>query len=116
MNQAEIVAAVVAAMAQQGAKPKVQAKGKRKAKAKGGRKPLTDAEKAVFMARNDAEAVTAFAARGFQDVKPRENVLTYKKWFEKGRLVKKGEKAVRVGPFNLFHISQTEQAPAVVGA
>lgn len=112
-----IAEAVKAVLAAQGLKaPAKKAKG-RKAKAKkGGRKPLTDAEKAVFMAKNDAEAVAAFAAKGIQDVKPRENVLTYRKWFEKGRIVKKGEKAVRVGPFNLFHVSQTEQAPEVVGA
>lgn len=113
---AAITQAVLAVLGQQGAKSAKPAKA-RKAKAKkGGRKPLTEAEKAVFMAKNDMEAVAAFAARGIANVKPREDVLTYKKWFEKGRLVKKGEKAVRVGPFNLFHVSQTEPAPAVVGA
>lgn len=117
--QAAIAEAVKAVLATQGikaAKAEKSTKGKKDKAKKGGRKPLTDAEKAVFMARNDMEAVKAFAERGFKDVKPRENVLTYGKWAEKGRLVKRGEKAVRVGPFNLFHFDQTEPAPAVVGA
>ena len=41
-------------------------------------------------------------------VEPRFNVLTYKKWLEKGRQVKKGEKGFSVGPFKLFHKDQTE--------
>jgi hypothetical protein len=113
--QAAIAAAVKAVLAQQGGKT-VKTKGKRNAKKPRGRQKLTDAEKAVFAAKNDADCITAFAAKGIQDVKPRENVLTYRKWFEKGFLVKKGEKAVRVGPFNLFHSSQVEAAPAVIGA
>lgn len=117
--QAAIAEAVKAALAAQALKAPATNKPKaRKAKGKGkpGRKPLTDAEKAVFVARNDADAVTAFTAAGYKDVQPRVNVLTYGKWFEKGRLVKKGEKAVRVGPFNLFHLDQTSPAEAVIGA
>lgn len=120
MTPQEIQSLVAGIVAQtlKGGVPKAAKAPAKKAKGKKGkgRKPLTDAEKAVFMARNDAEAVTAFTAAGYKDVKPRENVLTYGKWGEKGRLVKKGEKAVRVGPFNLFHFDQTEPAQAVIGA
>jgi hypothetical protein len=115
-DMATIVAAVQAALAAKGGKATVKAKGKKNARKPKGRQKLTDAEKAVFAAKNDADCITAFAAKGIQDVKPRENVLTYRKWFEKGRLVNKGVKATRVGPFNLFHISETSEAPAVIGA
>ncbi len=111
--QAAIATAVKAVLAAQGGKAVKAKKNARKPK---GRQKLTDAEKAVFAAKNDADCITAFAAKGIQDVKPRENVLTYRKWFEKGFLVRKGEKAVRVGPFNLFHSSQVDPAPAIVGA
>lgn len=113
LNQADIVKAVQAILAGQAVKK--QAKPKPRKGKKAGRKPLTDAEKAVFMARNDADCVAEFAKRGFKVV-PRETALTYGKWAEKGRIVKKGEKAVRVGPFNLFAYEQTEPAPAVIGA
>ena len=87
-----------------------------------GRTKLSDAEKAVFAAKNDAECVTIFTKAGYEDVQPRINVLTYGKvkedgsktgWLANGRRVKKGEKAVRVGPFALFHSSQTEEIPAI---
>jgi hypothetical protein len=93
------------------------AKGGQKAKTKGGRKPLSDEERAAYAAKNDAECVKVFTKAGFKDVQPRVNVLTYGKvkpdgsktgWIGKGRMVKKGEKSHRVGPFNLFHESQTE--------
>lgn len=114
---ATIVAAVQAALAAKGHKaPAKAAKGKKNARKPRGRQKLTEAEKQVFAAKNDADCIAAFTAAGYKDVKPRENVLTYKKWFEKGKLVKKGEKAVRVGPFNLFHESQVSDAPAVIGA
>ena len=111
-----IMAAVQAALAGKVGNAPRKAKGKKNARKPRGRQKLTDAEKAVFAAKNDAECITAFAAKGIQDVKPRENVLTYRKWFEKGFLVRKGEKATYVGRFPLFHSSQVDPAPAVVGA
>jgi hypothetical protein len=99
---------LIAALTQMGIGKPQKAKGGRKVKAKGrGRQKLTDAEKAVFRAKNDAACVETFTAAGYKDVRPRETVLTYDKWVLQGRLVKKGEKSLRVGPFNLFHIDQT---------
>ena len=57
---------------------------------------------------NDEECIRVFKAAGYKVVEPRFNVLTYKKWLEKGRRVKKGEKGLSVGPFKLFHKDQTE--------
>ena len=70
-----------------------------------------------------------FLDRGLseEDIQPKENVFTYRKWQELGRQVKKGEKGVKISwlaPMNrkegdertgmrhltrsVFHISQTE--------
>ena len=57
---------------------------------------------------NDEECIRVFKAAGYKVVEPRFNVLTYKKWLEKGRRVKKGEKGFSIGPFKLFHEDQTE--------
>jgi hypothetical protein len=57
---------------------------------------------------NDEECIRVFKAAGYKVVEPRFNVLTYKKWLERGRQVKKGEKGFSVGPFKLFHEDQTE--------
>lgn len=114
MDQADLMKLLQGLLAQQ--KAPAKSKGKRKGKKQSVRGKLTDAEKAVFMAKNDSDAVAAFTAAGYKDVKPRENVLTYGKWAEKGRLVKRGQKAIRVNQFNLFHVDQTEPAPAVIGA
>lgn len=105
-----IAQAVAAALGMKGlnrANPKRKTKGK---KAKG-REKLSETEKAVFMAQNDAKCIAAFAKAGITDVKPRVNVLTYNKWVEQGRMVRKGEKSVKVGPFALFHESQTDAIP-----
>ena len=42
--------------------------------------------------------IDAFTARGIpaDEIKPRENVFTYRAWHAKGRQVKKGEKSVRI--------------------
>lgn len=77
--------------------------------------------KAQRQAANDAECIKVFTAAGFNDVQPRVNVLTYGKvkkdgtitgWLGKGRKVKAGEKSLSVGPFRLFHVSQTEALEA----
>src|SRR6516162_4996366 len=68
-------------------------------------------ERAASEARrkaNDEECIRVFKAAGYKVVEPRFNVLTYKKWLEKGRQVKKGEKGLSVGQFKLFHEDQTE--------
>jgi hypothetical protein len=84
-------------------------KGNKKAKAaKPGRKPLTDEQKAENRVKTDAATVANFTAKGYKDVQPRENVMTYNKWIENGRRVKKGEKSVKCGSFALFHVNQTE--------
>jgi hypothetical protein len=57
---------------------------------------------------NNEECIRVFKAAGYKVVEPRSNVLTYKKWLERGRRVKKGEKGFSVGPFKLFHEDQTE--------
>lgn len=80
---------------------------RRKAKGKGRVKP-TPEETAARMAANDAECIKVFTEAGYKEVKPRVNVLTYNKWIQEGRLVRQGEKSHRVGPFNLFHIDQTD--------
>lgn len=98
---AMIAQAVAAAMPQKGSK---KAKGDKKP----GRKPLTDEQKAANRAKTDLATVTNFTAKGFKDVQPRVNVMTYNKWIENGRRVKKGEKSTICGSFALFHYSQTE--------
>jgi len=65
-------------------------------------------ERAARRKANDEECIRVFKAAGYKVVEPRFNVLTYKKWLEKGRRVKKGEKSLSVGPFKLFHEDQTE--------
>lgn len=80
-----------------------------------GRAKLTDAERAAYMAKNDAEAIAKFEMAGFKGVKPRVDVLTYNKWIANGRLVRKGEKSIKVGPFRLFHISATDPISPVAG-
>lgn len=113
MSQADAVTALLQILGVQPLKAgaKTAKKGKSKTKKKGGREKLTDAEKAVFIAQNDAGCVAAFTKAGYKDVQPRVNVMTYKKFIASGRMVRKGEKATRVGPFNLFHVDQTDPLP-----
>jgi N-terminal domain of anti-restriction factor ArdC len=56
--------------------------------------------------------IKAFQKKGYKDVKPRENVLTYNLWVKAGRKVKEGEHAIRVANLRLFHVSQTEPMAA----
>ena len=94
-----IAAAVAAAVA---SKPK-KAKGEKAA-----RKPLTDEQKAERRAKVDEATLTNFKAKGYKDVQPRVNVMTYDKWIENGRRVRKGEKSVKCGSWPLFHLDQTD--------
>lgn len=71
--------------------------------------------------------IEAAKKRGFANPEPRFNILTYGKWLEKGRRVRKGEKALVVAGRKtmLFHEAQTDvegvveppkaQAEAVAG-
>jgi hypothetical protein len=107
MDQTAIMAALLKAVENIGKASPRKSKGKAKSKGKG-RTPSTPEEKAARMAANDAECIKVFKAAGYETVEPRFNVKTYGKWAEVGRLVRKGEKAHRVGPFNLFHEDQTD--------
>lgn len=98
--QQAIATAVAAALA---AKATKKAKG-----AKKGRQPLTEEQKAANRLKVEAETVKAFKAAGYKDVQPRVTVMTYNRWIENGRRVKKGEKSVKCGSFPLFHLDQTE--------
>ena len=80
--------------------------------AKEAEKPAKDA------AKMDATIIRAFERKGYKNVvlfdrnkllveQPDCTVLTYKKWVELGRKVKKGEKAISVKQFSLFHKDQT---------
>jgi hypothetical protein len=68
------------------------------------------AQKAKSDTSTDMEkaAIRAFTKKGFKDVQPRVNTLTYAKWVEAGRKVKAGEQSVKVKNLRLFHVSQTE--------
>lgn len=94
------------------------AKGKNAKRTKGkGQAKASEAEIEASRLRNNELVTDAFTKAGFTDVQPRINVLTYDKWVEQGRRVRKGEKSTRVGNFNLFHVSQTDaDAPAAEAA
>ena len=59
-----------------------------------------------------ALCIAAFEAKGFKDVQPKVNVMTYKHWVAKGRKVIPGQKGIKVGPFTLFHKEQTQPITA----
>lgn len=83
----------------------------KKAKATGEKKqraPLTEEQKAERRAKVDEQTLVAFKAKGYKDVQPRVNVMTYDKWIENGRRVRKGEKSVKCGSWPLFHLDQTD--------
>lgn len=109
MTQAEIAALVAKAVndATKGKKP-------RKARV------ATDSRsKEERQAEFAARVVEVFAAEGHQ-VTPNVDVFTYNRWKEKGYLVKKGEKSIRVpvgrkrtGGIPLFHAGQVEKVDQV---
>ena len=117
MTQAQVIALVTQLIG--GNAP---AKGKKgKAKAKPSAPAVgSDERKTVFA----AAAVKAAEKAGYTNNIPNETLLTYGKWEERGMIVKKGQKAIRVkapgqkgSGLPLFHISQVEPvgvpAPAV---
>lgn len=96
-----------------------QPKALKKTAKRGGKKTAAPKDEAAIEAsrlKNNELTVEAFTKAGYTDVQPRVNVLTYGKWEEQGRRVRKGEKSVRVGNFALFHVTQTDpinaEAPA----
>ncbi len=99
----EALAQVLEALASQGSKRK-----SKKAQSATPRPKLTEEQKAINRAKSDVAAAAAFTAKGYKDVQPRVNVLTYDKWIENGRRVRKGEKSTKVGAFALFHKEQTD--------
>ena len=95
--------------------------GLKETKAEARKEAIDPAKKAEAQIKKDAGVASAFVKRGFKDVilfdrtkplasQPDVTVLTYNKWFELGRKVKAGEKAVMYKQFRLFHKSQTEVA------
>ncbi len=92
--------------------------GRRKSGRRGGftaSRKATPEESEARRKANDEECIKVFKAAGYKVVEPRFNVLTYNKWIEKGRRVKKDEHGHRVGPFNLFHEDQTEPLTTAEG-
>ena len=114
-TQAQLMAALASLL---GGATVTTRKGKsgKKGKQAKGRAKLTEAEKAEYRAANDAECIKLFTAAGHKDVQPRINVMTYDKWLDQGRRVRKGEKSIKVGAFSLFALSQTDPVPAVAQA
>ncbi len=92
--------------------PAKRAKTAKKAARKPGAKTkATEADVQKAVDRNTAACIKAFNDAGFANVQPRVNVLTFDKWLDKGFTVNKGEKAVQVGNFKLFHQDQVEATP-----
>jgi hypothetical protein len=58
----------------------------------------------------DRLCIKGFVRAGYkaETIQPRQNVLTYAKWVEKGFKVKEGEHATKVKNLRLFHVSQVE--------
>ena len=67
-------------------------------------------EKSERVQKYEAAVMRGLIRKGIKkaDIKLRVNVLPFKGWTEKGRVVRKGEHGVR----GLFHVSQTEPLEA----
>lgn len=84
-----------------------------------------------FSMANFAQVIQEFCTRGIpaSEIRPKENVFTFNAWKALGRVVKKGEKGVKiltwipmetkdgkskVRPWtsHVFHVSQTEELQA----
>ena len=63
---------------------------------------LRRAKEPVYGNKNYILCIMAFEARGFTDVRPRENVFTYHAWKALGRQVRKGEKSVKLQTYIPF--------------
>jgi hypothetical protein len=59
-------------------------------------------------AKVDDATIRAFRKAGFTgELKPRDNIKTFRQFALIGLIVKKGEKSTYVKPWRLFHVSQT---------
>lgn len=94
------------------------------AKIKAGQETVAKAERGNS-AVNDTLVMAAFEARGIIAT-PRVDVFTFNAWLSKGRVVRKGEKGVKITTFferkdgskqprsvAVFHISQTVESERV---
>jgi hypothetical protein len=68
-------------------------------------KPATN-DKPSKSAENLQATIRAFKRLGIKDIQPHINVLTFRKWTEKGYRPLEKSKAVRVGGLRLWHQSQ----------
>ena len=108
VTKAELADAIAQAVAlAMAAQPAKKAKGKIKT-AKPGKEPLTEEQKRAKRDLLDAATFANFKAKGYVDIQPRINIMTFNRWIENGRRVKRGEKATICGSFPLFHVAQTE--------
>ncbi len=78
-------------------------------------KPAKKAQKSVKPTKDEflTGLVKAAEKRGYANPQPNVNILTYDRWLEKGRRVRKGEKSIVVAGRKsaLFHESQTQEEP-----
>lgn len=104
MTQAQAIAALSALLGQSNLKPaKVKPRGQN-----GGKLKITKEE-------FELKLIEACTKLGYLAPEPRFNILTYDKWVEKGRKVKKGEHGIKVADrkTRLFHEAQTSPIDAV---
>ena len=91
------------------------------AKIKAGQDTVSKAQRGMSI-HNDTIVIAAFAERGIEAT-PRVDVFTFNAWLAKGRVVKKGQKGVKIVTFfekpdgskvsrsvTVFHVSQTDAA------
>lgn len=102
MNQQAAVEALLTLLGQNAAKAKTPYKVKPRGQ-NGGKAKLS---------KEDFELALIEACKklGYLAPEPRFNILTYDRWVEKGRKVKKGEHGIKVAgrKTRLFHEAQTE--------
>lgn len=93
------------------------------AKIKAGQDTVAKAQRGMSI-HNDTVVIAAFQERGIEAT-PRVDVFTFNAWLAKGRVVRKGQKGVKVVTFfekpdgskvsrsvTVFHVSQTDAADA----
>lgn len=91
------------------------------AKIKAGQATVDKAQRGMSI-HNDTLVITAFQERGIEAT-PRVDVFTFNAWLAKGRVVRKGQKGVKIVTFfekpdgtkvsrsvTVFHVSQTDLA------
>jgi len=91
------------------------------AKIKAGQATVNKAQRGMSI-HNDTIVIAAFQERGIEAT-PRVDVFTFNAWLAKGRVVRKGQKGVKIVTFfekpdgtkvsrsvTVFHVSQTDLA------